>query len=103
MAFKIFHVKNVCIMTSVCIFKKWCTHASFEKTAYLYHFRFMLYHVRERKNKENAYFVWIVYLLIKLCNMFDEAFLLTSVYVMLCVYNSIGYYLKINVLFYHNT
>ena len=34
----------------------------------------MLYHERERKNKENAKFVYIVYLLTKLCNIFDEAF-----------------------------
>ena len=34
----------------------------------------MLYHERERKNKENANFVLIVYLLAKLCNIFDEAF-----------------------------
>ena len=34
----------------------------------------MLYHERERKNKENINFVYIVYLLTKLCNIFDEAF-----------------------------
>ena len=36
----------------------------------------MLYHERERKKKENANFVCIVYmyLLTKLCNIFDEAF-----------------------------
>ena len=34
----------------------------------------MLYHERERRNKENANFVYIVYLLTKLCNIFDEAF-----------------------------
>ena len=34
----------------------------------------MLYHEKERKNKENANFVYIVYLLTKLCNIFDEAF-----------------------------
>ena len=39
----------------------------------------MLYHERERKNEENANFVHIIYLLAKLCNIFDEAFLLTSV------------------------
>ena len=37
---------------------------------------FMLYHKRERKNKENANFVYIIYLLTKLCNNFDEAFLI---------------------------
>ena len=37
----------------------------------------MLYHERERKNKENANFIYIVYLLTRLCNIFDEAFLLT--------------------------
>ena len=41
----------------------------------------MLYHERERKNKENANFVYIVYLLTKLCNIFDDAFLLTSIYI----------------------
>ena len=34
----------------------------------------MLNHERERKNKENANFVHIEYLLAKLCNIFDEAF-----------------------------
>ena len=34
----------------------------------------MLNHERKRKNKENANFVHIVYLLVKLCNIFDEAF-----------------------------
>ena len=34
----------------------------------------MLYHERERKSKENANFVHIVYLLAKLGNIFDEAF-----------------------------
>ena len=38
--------------------------------------RFMLYHERERKNKENANFVLFVYLLAKLCDIFDEAFLI---------------------------
>ena len=33
----------------------------------------MLYHERERKNKENANFVHIVNLLAKLCNIFDDA------------------------------
>ena len=42
----------------------------------------MLYHERARKNKENANCVLIVYLLAKLCNIFNEAFLLTSVYVL---------------------
>ena len=36
--------------------------------------RFMLYHERERENKKNANFVYIVYLLTKLSNIFDEAF-----------------------------
>ena len=40
----------------------------------------MLYHERERKIKENANSVYIVYLLTKLRIIFDEAFLLTSVY-----------------------
>ena len=37
----------------------------------------MLNHERERKNKENANFVHIVYLLAKLCNIFDEAFFIS--------------------------
>ena len=40
----------------------------------------MLYHEKDRKNKENAHFIHIVYLLAKLGNSFGEAFLLTSVY-----------------------
>ena len=51
-----------------------CTHASFEKSAHLNQIWFMLYHEGERKNKENANFVHIVYLLAKVCNIFDEAF-----------------------------
>ena len=34
----------------------------------------MLYHEKDRKNKENAHFIHIVYLLAKLCNIFGEAF-----------------------------
>ena len=34
----------------------------------------MLYHERERRNKENANFVHIVYPLAKLCTIFDEVF-----------------------------
>ena len=34
----------------------------------------MLYHEREGKSKVNANFVHIVHLLVKLCNIFDEAF-----------------------------
>ena len=41
----------------------------------------MLYHERERKTEENANFVHIIYLLAKLCNISDDAFLLTSVYI----------------------
>ena len=42
----------------------------------------MLYHESERKNKENANYVHIVYLLAKLCNIFDEAFFIdVSIYV----------------------
>ena len=44
------------------------------RTRSFFSFRLMLYHERERKNKENANFVYIVYLLTKLCNSFDEAF-----------------------------
>ena len=46
----------------------------FEKTVHLNQIRLMLYHERERNNEENANFVYIVYLLTKLCNIFDEAF-----------------------------
>ena len=34
----------------------------------------MLYHERGGENKKNANFVYIVYLLTKLSNIFDEAF-----------------------------
>ena len=41
----------------------------------------MLYHERECKNKENANFVHIVYLLAMLCTIFDEAFFIdVSIY-----------------------
>ena len=44
----------------------------------------MLYHERERKNKEKANFVYIVYLLTKLSNIFDEAlFIDVSIYALL--------------------
>ena len=46
----------------------------------------MLYHERERKNKENVNFVYIVYILTKLWKIFDEAFLLTSVYIRLLLF-----------------
>ena len=36
--------------------------------------RFMLCHERERKIKEHANFIHIVYLMAKLCNIFDEVF-----------------------------
>ena len=53
-----------------------CIHASFEKSVHLKQIQFMLYHESERKNKENANFVHIIYLhvLAKLCNIFVEAF-----------------------------
>ena len=41
----------------------------------------MTYYERERKNKKNEN--QIVYLLANLCNIFDDAFLLTSVYMTL--------------------
>ena len=41
----------------------------------------MLYHERERKNKENANFIHTVYLLAKLYNMFGEAIFIHSVYI----------------------
>ena len=45
----------------------------------------MLYHERERKNKESAIFIYIVYLLTKLCNIFDEAFFID---VSICIQTS---------------
>ena len=63
-------------MTSGCIFKNGAPTQVLRKNAHLNRIRFMLYHERERKNKENANFVYtcIVYLLTKLYNIFDEAF-----------------------------
>ena len=47
----------------------------------------MLYHEREGKNKENASFVHIVYLLAKLCNISDEAFFIdVSIYIYIYIY-----------------
>ena len=41
----------------------------------------MLYHERGRNTKENAIFVHNVYLLAKLCKIFDEAFFIdVSIY-----------------------
>ena len=86
-AFKNFHVKNVCIMTSACILKNGAPTQVLRKVRILTKIWFMLYHERERKNKENANFVHNVYLLAKLCNIFVEAvFLLTSVYNRGCLY-----------------
>ena len=43
--------------------------------------RFMLYLERERENKKNVKFVYVVYILTKLCNIFDEAFFIdVSIY-----------------------
>ena len=39
----------------------------------------MLYHEGERKNKENSNFLYIVYLLAKLCNIFDGEFFFIDV------------------------
>ena len=61
-------------MTSGCIFKNGASTQVLRKLRIFNQIRFMLYHERERKNKENANFVYIVYLLTKLCNIFDEAF-----------------------------
>ena len=44
-------------------------------------FKMLQYHKREHKSNKNANFVLIVYLLARLCNIFDDAFLLTSVHV----------------------
>ena len=61
-------------MTSGCIFKNGAPVQVLRKNAHLNQIRFMLYHERERKNKKNANFIYIVYLLTRLCNIFDEAF-----------------------------
>ena len=61
-------------------FYNWCTHASFEKKKVRILIKFDSYHERERKTEENANSVYNVHLLAKLCNIFDEAFLLKSVY-----------------------
>ena len=61
-------------MTSGCIFKNGVPTRVLRKTVHLNQSRFMLYHERERENKKNANFVYIVYLLTKLCKIFDEAF-----------------------------
>ena len=43
----------------------------------------MLYHERERENKKNTNFVYTVYLLTKLCTIFDEAFFIdVSIYML---------------------
>ena len=48
----------------------------------------MLYHEREGKNKDDTNFVYIVYRLAKLCNIFDEAFFIdVSIYSSLKVYS----------------
>ena len=61
----------------------------------------MLYHERECKNKENANFVYIVSLLTKLCNIFDVAFLLTSVYKLTEVNYSFGEVFKCKYIYNH--
>ena len=66
------------MMTSGCIFKNGAPTQVLRKVRKI---RLMLYHKRKRKNKENANFVHIVYLLAKLCNIFDEAFFIdVSIY-----------------------
>ena len=81
MAFKNFHVRNVCIMTSGCICKNGAPKQVLRKVRILTNFFFMLYHERECKNEENANFVQSVYLLANLCNIFDEAFFIdVSIY-----------------------
>ena len=51
----------------------------------------LLNHKRERKNKENANFVHIMYLLAKLCNIFDEAFFIdVSIYLYFMRYLQTG-------------
>ena len=63
-------------MTSGCIFKNGAPMQVLIKVRILtkfglcYPMRFMLSHERERKSKENANFIHIVYLLAKLCNIF---------------------------------
>ena len=53
----------------------------------------MLYHEREHENNENANFVHIAYPLAKLCNIFNEAFLIdVSIY----DFTGVRYDLKVN-------
>ena len=52
----------------------------------------MLYHERERKNKGNANFVYIVYLLAKLRNIFDEAFFIDVSISWVCYHIGFGVY-----------
>ena len=52
---------------------KWCTHESYDEGAHLNQIRFMLYHERECKNKENVNFGHTAYLVAKLCNPIDGA------------------------------
>ena len=68
-------------MTSVCIFKNCAPTEVLRNVRILIKFG-LCYTMREKeKNKEHANFVHIVYIVAKLCNIFDEAFLLTSVYI----------------------
>ena len=57
---------------TVSFFRSVCTVSFLVKSPYVIFS--ILYHERERKTKENADFVHIVYLLAKLFNIFDEAF-----------------------------
>ena len=62
---------------SGCKFKNGAPIQVLRKVRILNAILFMLHH--EREHKENASFVHIVYLFAKLGNIFDEAFLWTSV------------------------
>ena len=65
-------------MTSGCIFKNGAPTQVLRKVRMLTKFG-LCYTMRERKNKENGNFVLIVYLLAKLCNIFDDAALFIDV------------------------
>ena len=66
-------------MTSGCICKNGAPTQVLRKMRILTKF-LLCYTMRECKNEENANFAQSVYLLVNLCNIFDEAFLVTSVY-----------------------
>ena len=81
-------------MTPGCIFINGAPTHVFEKSAHFNQIRYMLYHKRERKNEENENFVLIVYLLAKLCNIFDEAFFIDVSIIFILHYRSVNILLE---------